>query len=74
MYPIGDPLTTGGWCKTDTGIVPIEKQINRDLYKNAAAVICLTKWHENQLRSNLEGNFENIGINQKNIMLTKSRS
>lgn len=43
------------------GKVSKEYQIHRELYKKAQAVICLTKWHENQLSQNLEGTFDNIG-------------
>lgn len=50
-----------GWIENKTGIVSQDKQINRELYKKAKAVICLTKWHENQLRKNLDGTFDNIG-------------
>lgn len=50
-----------GWIENRSGIVPKEYQINRELYKKAKAVICLTHWHEEQLKSNLEGVFDNIG-------------
>jgi hypothetical protein len=60
IVPVGNAYTPSGWEKNDTGVVRIEKQINRKLYEKAKAVICLTWWHENQLRKNLEGTFDNI--------------
>jgi hypothetical protein len=37
-----------------TGIVPKHELINVDFYKNAKVVICQTRWHEEQILSNIE--------------------
>lgn len=36
-----------------TGIVPKDNLINIDFYNNAHLVVCLTTWHEEQIRNNI---------------------
>lgn len=42
------------------GIVPPEHLINVDFYKGARKVICLTEWHENQVKVNTGADTTNI--------------
>lgn len=42
------------------GIVPDDKKINIEFYQGARKVICITEWHENQVRVNTGANTTNI--------------
>jgi hypothetical protein len=42
------------------GIVPNDKKINIEFYQGARKVICITEWHENQVKINTGANTANI--------------
>lgn len=52
--------TRNPFSHSSDGIVPPDKRINTYFYKAAKKVICITDWHEKQVKLNTESNTTNI--------------
>ena len=59
--PFAVPYGKNGIEVNTDGIVPKDKLINLEFYKNANVVLCQTQWHQDQLARNITANLSNIG-------------